>query len=255
VALLSGCAQPMLAPQINAATIRLLNRIGVEVVVPAHGCCGALPHHLGKEERSHVLAKANIAAWSRELEIEGLDAVLINTSGCGTTVKDYGFMFRDDPLWAGRAARISALARDVSELLTGLAALPVSNTTPASRALRVAYHSACSLQHGQSIHDEPKELLRAAGFTIVEPAESHICCGSAGTYNLLQPEIAGQLRDRKVAHLMATNPDVIATGNIGCMNQIASGLALPVVHVVELLDWAAGGPMPQALDTSTRSAS
>jgi glycolate oxidase iron-sulfur subunit len=244
VALLSGCAQPVLAPQINAATIRLLNRLGVEVVIAARSCCGALPYHLGRQASALELAKANIAAWSAELQHEGLDAVLINTSGCGTTVKDYGFMFRNDPLWAGRAARVAALARDVSELLLALGPPPVAAAVP---ALRVAYHSACSLQHGQSLRDEPLRLLRAAGFTVVEPAESHLCCGSAGTYNLLQPGIAGQLRERKVRNLMATAPQVIATGNLGCMQQIAAGHGVPVVHLVELLDWAAGGAIPEAL--------
>jgi glycolate oxidase iron-sulfur subunit len=244
VALLAGCAQPVLAPQINQSAIHLLNGLGVEVVTAqGAGCCGALPHHLGKTERSHALAKANIAAWTAELDGEGLDAVLITASGCGTTVKDYGFMFRDDPQWAGPAARISAIAKDVSEVLTDLQ----SPSALAPQDLRVAYHSACSLQHGQAVRDEPKDLLKAAGFTVVEPVEGHICCGSAGTYNLLQPEIASQLRARKVANLEAVRPDVIATGNIGCMTQIAGGTGIPIVHTVELLDWAAGGPMPAAL--------
>ena len=244
VALLSGCAQPVVAPQINAATIRLMNRLGVEVVVPATGCCGALPHHLGRKDQSHALARAAIGAWAAELDRDGLDAVLINTSGCGTTVKDYGFLFRDDARWAAPAARISALAKDITEFLAGVA-LPAPQ--PGVRGLRVAYHAACSLQHGQSVRDQPRALLRAAGFTVVEPAEAHICCGSAGTYNLLQPEIAGRLRDRKVTNLLATMPDVIATGNVGCMTQIAAGLQVPVVHVVELLDWASGGPEPEAI--------
>jgi glycolate oxidase iron-sulfur subunit len=246
VAMLVGCAQPVLAPEINRSAIRLLNSLGVEVVTAqGSGCCGALPHHLGKSERSHHLAKANIAAWSAELEKDGLDAVVVTASGCGTTIKDYGFMFRDDPEWAERAARISALGKDISEVLAGLAA---TSTGTDHRGLRVTYHAACSLQHGQQIREEPKALLRAAGFEVVEPVESHICCGSAGTYNLLQPEIARQLRDRKVQNLEATRPQVIATGNIGCMTQIAGGTSTPVVHTVELLEWAAGGERPKALE-------
>ncbi|KRB41672.1 MAG: glycolate oxidase subunit GlcF [Pseudomonadota bacterium] len=251
VALMAGCAQPVLAPEINGAAIRLLNRLGVEIVTSqGSGCCGALTHHLGKTDRSHAQAKANITAWSAEMARGELDAIMITASGCGTTVKDYGFMFRDDPVWAGPAAAVSAIAKDVSEVLTGLDSGP---SAVASLGLRVAYHSACSLQHGQGVRDQPKALLKAAGFTVVEPLEPHICCGSAGTYNLLQPEIAGQLRERKVANLEATRPDVIATGNIGCMTQIGGGSDVPIVHTVELLDWAAGGPIPAAL-ASTRFA-
>jgi len=251
VALLAGCAQPVLAPQINAAAIRLLNRLGVEVVTAqGAGCCGSLPHHLGHKERAQALARADIAAWTAEVEGEGLDAIVVTASGCGTTVKDYGFMFRDDPQWADRAARVSALARDVSEVLADFQ--PAADAP--QRGLRVAYHSACSLQHGQGLRAGPQRLLQAAGFTVLEPAEGHICCGSAGTYNLLQPQIAGQLRDRKVARLEAVAPDVIATGNIGCMTQIAAGTGVPVVHTVELLDWAAGGPAPARLGTREFSA-
>lgn len=249
VALLAGCAQPVLAPEINGAAIRLLNRLGVEVVtVAGSGCCGALPHHLGKAERSHALAQANIAAWSRELEGEGLDAIIVTASGCGTTVKDYGFIFRESAEWAQKAAKISALAKDISEVLQALGPIEGSAAPP----LRVAYHSACSLQHGQQIGNVPKALLQSAGFTVVEPIEPHICCGSAGTYNLLQPNLARQLGARKVANLEAVGPDVIAAGNIGCLTQIAEGTGLPVVHTVELLDWAAGGPAPAALGKKTR---
>jgi glycolate oxidase iron-sulfur subunit len=245
VALLAGCAQAVLDPEINAAAIRLLNRLGVEVVAaPDAGCCGALPHHLGKTERSHALAKANIAAWHKVVAAGGLDAILVTTSGCGTSIKDYGFLFRDDPQWAAPAARISALTRDISEFLVGL-----NVPWPAASArLRVAYQSACSLQHGQQVKDQPLILLRACGFDVVEPAEPHICCGSAGTYNLLQPELADRLRARKVANLEAIAPDVIASGNIGCMTQVAGATAVPVTHMVQLLDWATGGPAPRGLD-------
>ena len=242
VALMTGCAQRALNTDINDATIRLLRRMGCEVVVAeGAGCCGALTHHMGKAGESHASAAKNIRAWTREIEGEGLDAIVINTSGCGTTVKDYGHMFAGDPL-ADDAARVSGLAMDVIELLARLD-LPGG----ADRGLTVAYHAACSLQHGQKIKAAPKTLLKRAGFRVVEPADSHLCCGSAGTYNLMQPEISGHLKDRKIRTLEAKRPDVIAAGNIGCMMQIGSGTGVPVVHTVELLDWATGGPKPPAL--------
>jgi len=242
VALLSGCAQQVVAPQINEATIRLLTRLGCEVVVaPGAGCCGALTHHMGKEAPALAAAKANIAAWTRELDGEGLDAVVINASGCGTTVKDYGHMLKHEPDWAARAARIGALALDVSEFLSRLE-LPVLS---APEPLTVAYHAACSLQHGQKVTREPKALLSGAGYAVREVPEGHLCCGSAGTYNLLQPEIAARLRARKLANIASTAPDVIATGNVGCLMQLQG--EIPVVHTVELLDWASGGPRPAGL--------
>jgi len=242
VALMTGCAQRVLNTDINDATIRILRRHGCEVVVArGSGCCGALTHHMGKTAESHKSAAKNIRAWMAEVDGAGLDAIVVNTSGCGTTVKDYGYMFQDGPL-AGDAARISGLTRDISEVLADLE-LPAGTVAP----LRVAYHSACSLQHGQQIKSLPKTLLAAAGFEVVEPTDPHLCCGSAGTYNLLQPEIACSLKARKVSTLAATRPDVIAAGNIGCMIQIASGMDMPVVHTVELLDWATGGPKPPAL--------
>ena len=241
VALLSGCAQQVLAPAINEATIRLLRRHGVEVVVArGGGCCGALVHHMGREAQALASARANIDAWERERARGGLDAVIINASGCGTTVKDYGFMLREDPAYAEKAARIASIAQDVTEFLAGLDL----STDGAARDLTVAYHSACSMQHGQKITSLPKDLLSAAGFTVKDIPEGHICCGSAGTYNLLQPELAGQLRARKLANIARVRPDVIATGNIGCMVQLADGSSAPVVHTVELLDWATGGPPP-----------
>ena len=245
VALLSGCVQQVLAPAINDATVRLLTRHGVEVVVAeGAGCCGALTHHLGREADALASGKANVAAWTREAEGAGLDAVVINASGCGTTVKDYGFMLRNDGEWAARAAAISALAQDVSEFLTGLGQMaPVRET-----GLTLAYQSACSLQHGQKITAEPKALLAAAGFLVKDVPEGHLCCGSAGTYNLLQPELAGRLRDRKLAHIEGLAPDAIATGNIGCMTQLAGATRIPMMHSVELLDWATGGPLPKALE-------
>ena len=244
MALLAGCAQRVLDPTINAATIRLLTRHGCEVVVAAGaGCCGALTHHMGKARASHASAARNIRAWLAEADGEGLDAIVVNTSGCGTTVKDYGHMFEGDAL-APQAARVAGLARDVSELMAEIGLKPPVEGLP---RLTVAYHAACSLQHGQQIRVEPKALLAAAGFAVVEPRDSHLCCGSAGTYNLMQPAIAGELGRRKVATLEERGPDVIAAGNIGCMVQIGSGTAVPVVHTAELLDWATGGPKPPAL--------
>ncbi|KGM49863.1 glycolate oxidase subunit GlcF [Pseudooceanicola atlanticus] len=242
VALMTGCAQKALNTDINDATIRLLTRMGVEVVIPeGEGCCGSLTHHMGKEDLAHGSAAANIRAWAREMDGNGLDAIVINTSGCGTTVKDYGHMFRNDPL-AADAARVSAIAKDVTEVLADLD-LPQQP----SRGLKVGYHAACSLQHGQKIKDTPKDLLKKAGFEVATPADPHLCCGSAGTYNLMQPEISGKLRDRKVRTLDATQPDLIAAGNIGCMMQIGQGTDTPIVHTVELIDWVTGGPKPAAL--------
>lgn len=243
VALMTGCAQKVLDPTINESTIRLLTRHGAEVVIAkGAGCCGALTHHMGKVSDSHASAAANITAWMKEARGEGLDAVVINASGCGTTVKDYGHMFRTDDAMAADAETISGMTRDVTELLAELG-LKETNAPK----LRVAYHAACSLQHGQKITIEPKALLKQAGFTVLEPKEGHLCCGSAGTYNLMQPEIAGQLKDRKLANIEATKPDLIAAGNIGCMAQLGSGTDVPIVHTAALLDWATGGPKPEGL--------
>ena len=243
VALMTGCAQKALNTDINDATIRMLTRLGAEVVVAeGAGCCGALTHHMGKTAESHATAAKNIRAWAKEMDGDGLDAIVINTSGCGTTVKDYGHMFRNDAL-ADDAARVAGIAMDVSEVLMKLE-LPQG----APKDITVAYHAACSLQHGQQIKTFPKDLLKRAGYKVVEPRDSHLCCGSAGTYNLMQPEISKQLQKRKVDTLMAKSPDIIAAGNIGCMMQIGSAAAVPVVHTVELLDWATGGPRPASLD-------
>ncbi|MEP9370811.1 glycolate oxidase subunit GlcF [Mesorhizobium sp. KR1-2] len=241
VAILSGCAQSVLDPAINDATISLLTRLGVEVVVPeGEGCCGALVHHMGREKQALASARRNIDAWTKLADQGGLDAIIITASGCGTTVKDYGFMLRLDPAYAEKAARVSALAKDITEYLATLDLPPPAVTT----GLTVAYHSACSMQHGQRITRQPKELLARAGFVVREPREGHLCCGSAGTYNVLQPEISAKLRDRKVKNIEATGAAVVATGNIGCITQIASSAKMPVVHTVELLDWAYGGKKP-----------
>jgi glycolate oxidase iron-sulfur subunit len=244
VALLSGCINPILAPSTNEAAIRLLNRHGIEVVVAAgEACCGSLTHHMGREDEALASARNDIDAWTREIEGEGLDAILVTVSGCGTTIKDYGFMLRTDPAYAEKAAQVSSLAFDITEYLAMLD-LPAS-AAPAT--LTVAYHSACSLQHGQKVVREPKELLCKFGFVVKDVPDGHLCCGSAGTYNILQPSLADRLRSRKVANIERLQPDVIAAGNIGCITQIASGTAIPVVHTVELIDWATGGPVPQPL--------
>ncbi|MDF2094966.1 glycolate oxidase subunit GlcF [Aquibaculum arenosum] len=244
VALLNGCAQQVLSPEINEATIRLLTRHGVEVVVSeGAGCCGALVHHMGKEKPAHAAAKANIAAWDRTRRDGGLDAVIINASGCGTTVKDYGFMLREDADWADKATEISAMTKDISEFMVELGLREPRRATGQT----IAYHAACSLQHGQKVRSQPKILLQAAGFAVREPFDAHLCCGSAGTYNLLQPELARQLRERKLETLMDTGAVAVASGNIGCLTQLAEEAGLPTVHTVSLLDWATGGPLPQAL--------
>jgi glycolate oxidase iron-sulfur subunit len=244
VVLLQGCAQAVLAPSINEAAVRLLTRHGIEVVLAAgEGCCGSLVHHMGREHTALAQARNNIDVWTSEIENGGLDAILVTTSGCGTTIKDYGFMLRGDAAYADKAAGVSALARDISEYLAQLGlGLPRAST-----GLKVAYQSACSLQHGQKIHKLPKDLLAKAGFQVSDIAEAHLCCGSAGTYNIMQPDIARALRDRKVAAIGATGAEVVATGNIGCMTQLAPATGIPVVHTVELLDWAHGGPVPDAL--------
>ena len=241
VALLQGCAQQVLAPRINEAAISLLTRHGVEVVLVAdEQCCGALTHHMGDDRDALARARANITAWLAEAERGGLDAIVVTTSGCGTVIKDYGYLLRKDRDYAAAAARVSGLAKDITEYVASLD-LPA----PQRRSdLVIAYHSACSLQHGQKITQLPKDLLSKNGFVVKDIPESHLCCGSAGTYNILQPDIADRLRDRKVANIASVKPDMIATGNIGCMVQIAGGTSVPVVHTIELLDWATGGPRP-----------
>jgi glycolate oxidase iron-sulfur subunit len=238
VALLTGCAQQALDRNINVATIRVLQRHGCTVLVAeGAGCCGALPLHMGFNRHAKTLASANVEAWSRLLD-SGLDSVVVNASGCGTTVKDYGHLLGTDA-----AERIAAMTRDITEIL---ATLKLSVTGPV-RPYRVAYHDACSLQHGQRVIDQPRQLLKAAGFNVLDVPEKHFCCGSAGTYNLLQPEIANALGQRKATHVESVDPDIIAAGNLGCMVQIGRFSTIPIVHTVELIDWATGGSMPEAL--------
>ena len=253
VALMPGCAQRALNTDINDATIRLLRRAGCEVVIPdGFGCCGALTHHMGREHDALHAARASIASLLAADARAPLDAIIINASGCGTTIKDYPSLFTGDPILP-QAQRVASLARDITEFLDGSwpdgghLSAGFFETSAAGKGLRVAYHAACSLQHGQQIRSAPKSLLARAGYEVVEPENAHLCCGSAGTYNLLQPELANELRRRKVATIQATSPQVVATGNIGCMVQIGAGTDLPVVHTVELLDWASGGPRPAAL--------
>ncbi len=242
VALMSGCVDPVVKPEVRDSAIRLLTRHGIEVVLAwGEGCCGSLVHHMGREEEALDAARRNIDAWTLELEGGGLDAILITSSGCGTTVKDYGFVLRTDPKYADKAARVSALTKDITEYLVTLGL-----SAPAQK-MTVAYHSACSMQHGQRVTREPKQLLVAVGFDVRDVPEGHLCCGSAGTYNMLQPELAKRLRDRKIENIARTKPDVIAAGNVGCLWQIGSGTALPTAHTVELLDWATGGPKPAQL--------
>ena len=246
IALLQGCAQQVLSPSINDAAVRLLTRHGVEVVLVAgEQCCGALTHHMGNDRDALGRARANIDAWIAEADRNGLDAILITTSGCGTVVKDYGYLLREDAAYAAKAQRVSTLAKDISEYVAEL-----DLSFPDTRSdLVVAYHAACSLQHGQKILRAPKELLFKSGFVVKDVPEGHLCCGSAGTYNILQPDIAERLRERKVSNIASLKPDVIAAGNIGCMVQIAGatddeGHPLPVLHTIELVDWATGGPKP-----------
>jgi len=240
VALLLGCVQSVLDPGINAAAIRLLTRFGYDVVISqGEACCGSLTHHMGREADALARARRSIDQWIAA----DVDAVIVTASGCGTTIKDYGHMFRRDPAYADKARTVSAKAKDITEFLGGLA-LP-----EATGGLRLAYHSACSLQHGQNIRTLPQLLLRRAGFTVLEVPEGHLCCGSAGTYNILQPELASGLRDRKVANIESLAPEAIAAGNIGCIAQIGGGTAIPVLHTVELLDWAYGGPIPEKLES------
>jgi glycolate oxidase iron-sulfur subunit len=247
IALLQGCAEPVLRPQIQAAAERLLARAGFEVVrVAGEACCGALTHHMGKQNRALEFARNNVDVWSREIEAKGLDFIVVTASGCGTPIKDYGFLLRGDPAYATRAATVSAKVRDVGEFFGEVGLPPVV----APSGLAVAYQSACSLQHGQGVRQTVQRLLRQAGFEVREPAEAHLCCGSAGTYNILQPAIAGQLRDRKLEALEKTGAAVIAGGNIGCLTHLAVTARQPTLHTVELLDWACGGPKPAGLATN-----
>ena len=244
VALMLGCVQEVLQPSISRSAIRLLRRHGVDVVVVKdETCCGALVHHLGMEEEARGYARRNIDAWTAVIREKPLDAIIMTTSGCGTMVKDYGHLLERDRGYAERAAYISGLARDITEFIDEIGLMPPVMWT----GLRIAYHAACSLQHGQKLDSLPLSLLDQAGFNILQIPEGHLCCGSAGTYNLLQPKLSGELRERKLANIAKVAPDVIVTANIGCMTQLKDGASAPFVHTVEMLDWATGGPAPEAL--------
>ncbi len=248
VALLTGCVQRVISPQINDATIDILNRHGVEVIVPKKvDCCGSLNHHLGKEELAHKSFINNINSWFKWYEEKNLDAILVTTSGCGTTLKDYGYIFRDHPdkELRKKAKMVSSLAKDVTEYLGKNIKL---NYVKKDKKFTIAYHSACSMQHGQKIHNQPMDLLKKTGNEIVEIPDGHLCCGSAGTYNLLQDEMAAELLKRKVSNIDKVKPDFISTGNIGCMTQISSGTKIPIVHTIEILNWYTGGEKPTAIN-------
>ncbi len=252
VALLAGCAQSVLDLGAQAASVRLLERAGFDVVT-VQGCCGALVHHLGREEHNRALAASLLARIDSERRSGGLDAVIVTASGCGTHLKDYGHLFRNDAELGEAAASTSAITRDITEWLyerghaSGAPAVESAAATFTGTGLAVAYHSACSMQHGQKLDRIPQLLLERAGFEVKEIEEGHLCCGSAGTYNILQPRIAAELRDRKLENIRHTSARVVATGNIGCIVQLSASPDLKMVHTAELLDWAQGGPEPAQL--------
>ncbi len=248
VALLTGCVQKVISPQINEATIRLLNRHDIEVVVPKGiDCCGSLNHHLGKSDLANQSFKKNISIWYDEYLKNGLDAIISNTSGCGTTLKDYGFVFRSNENFKKKAKKISELTKDISEYLDENIKLNFIQSKENNKKYRIAYHSACSMQHGQKIHDVPINLIKKTGNQVFDIPDGHLCCGSAGTYNLLQSDIAKKLLENKISSITKINPQFIATGNIGCITQIANGTKIPILHTVEIIDWYTGGPKPEVL--------
>ena len=247
VALLTGCVQKVISPQINEATIRLLNRHGIEVVVSKGiDCCGSLNHHLGKSDLANQTFKKNISIWYDEYLKNGLDAIISNTSGCGTTLKDYGFIFRSDKL-KKEAKKISELTKDISEYLEENVKLNFIKDNKNTKEYKIAYHSACSMQHGQKIHEVPINLIKKTGNQVFNIPDGHLCCGSAGTYNLLQSDIAKRLLKNKISNIEKIKPQFITTGNIGCITQIASGTKIPILHTVEIIDWYTGGPKPEVL--------
>ena len=248
VALLTGCVQKVISPQINEATIRLLNRHGIEVIVPKGiDCCGSLNHHLGKNDLAHQSFKKNISIWYEEYLKNGLDAIISNTSGCGTTLKDYGFIFRSDEGLKKKAKKISELTKDITEYLDENVKLNFIKNKNGYKEYKIAYHSACSMQHGQKLHQVPINLIKKTGNKVFDIVDGHLCCGSAGTYNLLQNDIAKKLLKNKISNIQKINPQFIATGNIGCITQIANGTKIPILHTVEIIDWYTGGSKPEVL--------
>jgi len=234
VLMLEGCVQPGLSPQINAATARVLDRLGISVIRTAEaGCCGAVSHHLSATEEARDFMRRNVDAWWPHVEA-GAEAIVVNASGCGVVVKDYGHLLADDPAYAERAARVAALAVDVGELLAreGMERLDGFGT----RGRRVAFHAPCTLQHGQRLPGVVERLLAEAGFELTAVPDAHLCCGSAGTYSVLQRPLSERLRENKVAALQSGGPAVIATANIGCLHHLQAGTEVPVVHWIELLD-------------------
>jgi len=249
VALLTGCVQKVISPQINEATIRLLNRHNIEVVVSKQiKCCGSLNHHLGKEQSAHLIFKKNISTWYDEYIKNGLDAIISNTSGCGTTLKDYGFIFRSDKDFKKKAKKVSELTKDITEYLSENVKLNFIQKQKNTKTYKIAYHSACSMQHGQKVHEEPVNLIKKTGNEVLDIADGHMCCGSAGTYNLLQSDIANRLLKNKILNIEKIKPQIISTGNIGCITQIAQGTKIPILHTVEIIDWYTGGPKPKILE-------
>ena len=248
VALLTGCVQKVISPQINEATIRLLNRHNIEVVVlKGIDCCGSLDHHLGKKDLAHKNFKKNISVWYDEYLNNGLDAIISNTSGCGTTLKDYGFIFRSDSEYKKKAKKISELTKDITEYLDENVKLNFIEELTNEKKYKIAYHSACSMQHGQKVHDVPINLIKKTGNEVINIPDGHLCCGSAGTYNLLQNNIAKELLKNKVKNIEKTKPQFISTGNVGCIKQIENGTKIPILHTVEVIDWYTGGPKPKIL--------
>jgi len=246
VALLAGCVQQVFGGEINESTVRLLNRAGFDVhLLREGGCCGAVEHHLGRETATLRRVRHNVRAWAARLRNGEFSTIVINASGCGTMVKDYAHLLRVDPDLAGEAERVSAAASDISEFLAGTGLSPTKAGVPGN--LIVACQNPCSMQHGQRIRNQPAELLRACGFEVCEPDDGHACCGSAGTYNLLQRGFAERLGRQKGAVLRSTGAHIIASGNLGCMLQIRQFVDIPVVHTVQLIDWASGGLIPPQL--------
>tara|TARA_B110000438_G_C15715869_1_gene607462 strand:- start:130 stop:1188 length:1059 start_codon:yes stop_codon:yes gene_type:complete len=248
VALLTGCVQKVISPQINEATIRLLNRHGIEVVVPKGiECCGSLNHHLGKSDMAKKNFINNIIIWYDEYLNNGLDAIISNTSGCGTTMKDYGYIFRSDDNLKKKAKKISELTKDISEYLDDNVKLNFVKNNENKKSYKIAYHSACSMQHGQKVHKVPIDLIKKTGNQVIDIPDGHLCCGSAGTYNLLQGDIAKSLLKNKISNIMKIKPAFITTGNIGCITQISNGTKIPILHTVEVIDWYTGGLKPKIL--------
>tara|TARA_B100000965_G_scaffold46392_1_gene34071 strand:+ start:4368 stop:5678 length:1311 start_codon:yes stop_codon:yes gene_type:complete len=246
VALLTGCVQRVISPEINESTIRLLNRHNVEVVVlPEIKCCGSLNHHLGKKDLAHSSFSKNINLWYEEYLKNGLDAIISNTSGCGTTLKDYGFIFRNNKDLKKKAKKISELSKDITEYIDE--SLNLKFKEEEEKKYKIAYHSPCSMQHGQKVHDQPIGLIKQTGNKVFDIPDGHVCCGSAGTYNILQQKMAKALLEQKIKNIKKIAPDFISTGNIGCMTQISSGTDIPIVHTIEVIDWFTGGPKPNKL--------